>query len=211
MPKFKIINDDGSVSEYKPTPKIPVKQVDTTNHTTPKVYPKNPVPKPIKVYPKTGTPSDKPEQITGNEKSGFKSLDTPSAVTTSGTNPAGEPVHPLPTPSQTSPAPLDKVIVTEFTPATPAVTTPASEAAEIKVTTPSSDTMIFSPIVKGKHAKQAQAVSSDDKVYAIDQKGMDSLINAIADTLSDKFVSKDEVSSVVSSVIQGMVVPNSVK
>lgn len=229
MPTFKIINDDGSVSEYKPIPKIPVKQVDNTNHTVPKVYPKNPVPKPMKLYPKTTVSMSKHEaqqfgeSIKVGETLSIKSYDVASAVITPGITAAGEPVHPLPdgipatiVPTVANVAPTsessDKVIVAEFTPAIPEDASESDDNKDgIKITDPSSDAMIFSPIVKGKHAKQVQQASSDDKVYAIDQKGMDSLINAIADTLSDRFVSKDEVSSVVSSVIQGMVVPNSVK
>lgn len=184
MPKFKIVNDDGSTSEYKPVPKIPVKQVDTSDYVPPKVHPKKPVVKPAKVYPKKDTEPVKSEEVI-----------RPEVV---------EEVKPLEEVKQ-------EVVreVTHIEEVKPVPETHVVRNVDEEIKTPSGG-MIFSPVVKKKHAEQkpVSKALTNDKVYALDQKAMDNLVNAIVDTLSDRFVSKDEVNSVVSSILQGMVMPN---
>lgn len=49
-----------------------------------------------------------------------------------------------------------------------------------------------------------------DVVYTLDQEGLDKMISIIADALSEKFVSKDEIKPLVEHTIQRMVVSNDV-
>lgn len=52
--------------------------------------------------------------------------------------------------------------------------------------------------------------NESSQVYALDQNGLESIIDAIATALSEKFVSKDEVEKIVEHTIQKMVVNNNV-
>lgn len=87
------------------------------------------------------------------------------------------------------------------------------EAEEV----PASNVMVFAPISRKKHHYDDEPIpvhsskTPTGNVYALDEKGLEVLIDIIASALAEKFVSKDEVESVVEHTLQKMIVANNVQ
>jgi len=80
-----------------------------------------------------------------------------------------------------------------------------------------SNVMVFAPISRKKHHYDDEPIpvhsakTPTGNVYALDEKGLQTLIDIIASALAEKFVSKDEIETVVEHTLQKMVIANNVQ
>ncbi len=206
MPKFKMINEDGSISNYEITPPAPVA-------IPPKVYNEG---KPIKVYPpkrpKPVQPKPVKEEPRVEEPIRVEESIAPKAVPKSVVKPPKPPKPPKPIKEETphySPSLIeeDDPIVESPKPE------PVKEAPAVKPEPVQPSGMVFQPIIKNKRAHQNEELiqSPSGKQYGIDSKTIDIIVDKIITSMSDKFVTKEEAKSVVEHTLQEMVIKNDLK